>query len=654
MGFAEQLHDVLKHFAKAGLSEPTLVRLDLETKLSEKLKMMFVTCRLSEKLNALLFLCRWAVQTRQQTIVFCATMKHVEYSVGSTARKQNIGRFRANECYLLVVTDVAARGVDIPLLDVAINFHFPPKPKLYVHRVGRVARAGKPGVAFSLVTPDELPYLVDMFLFLGRPMNFAGVESKQHQYSNDDDVIIGRFPETLAHLETEFLRNIHDTSIEISDLLHKSENAMKKYSRTRAQPSSESVRRVKQELRMVSADVHPFFNQFEEQGKDPSGEKDMLQGISNWRPNATIFEIGAGGKQQPAAIMKEKRKQHQEFIDGKRKAAEKASSLCYEEVEKAKNGTTKDAIGNNEEICLNNSEQIKEDCEKEIAETFGDVVTISSFISASNSNLPSVDRKKQKRKLNSDHERKQEEKRVHFMDYLPKDANTERGLAVEKMGAGTDDDKGMYREQKQKRWDQGTLLPATYKAGRYENWQKQQKVSFRDNEGDGEEDDSRRSRFRGGQSGRGRGGSRGSGRGGFQDRGSRQPRSELKNADQIMKTRRERAKKQTIRLIDRRECREKTVRQFPISRRLKRKFLISRRFERRFPARGGSRGGFPARGGPRGDFTSGRDGFSGGNRGRGSSRGSRGSFGGGRGFGSSRGGNRGGGQRGGRRGGRMH
>ncbi|KAI1713652.1 DEAD/DEAH box helicase domain-containing protein [Ditylenchus destructor] len=130
MGFAEQLHEVLKRvpdarqtllfsatlpkvlvdFAKAGLSEPVLVRLDVESKLSDKLEMMFFTCRATEKLNALTFMCRWAVKTQQQTIVFCATMKHVEYVVAilreagldtsflysqldPSARKQNIEKY---------------------------------------------------------------------------------------------------------------------------------------------------------------------------------------------------------------------------------------------------------------------------------------------------------------------------------------------------------------------------------------------------------------------------------------------------------------------------------------------------------------------------------------------------------------------------------
>lgn len=54
----------------------------------------------------------------------------------ASARKINTARFRLNKVSVLIVTDIAARGIDIPSLDYVVNVHFPGKPKLFVHRVG--------------------------------------------------------------------------------------------------------------------------------------------------------------------------------------------------------------------------------------------------------------------------------------------------------------------------------------------------------------------------------------------------------------------------------------------------------------------------------------------------------------------------------------
>src|SRR3569623_537374 len=74
----------------------------------------------------------------------------------SLARKINIGKFRNGTSKVLIVTDVAARGLDIPLLDCVINYDFVDSTKLFVHRVGRVARAGRSGMAYNLISPDEV------------------------------------------------------------------------------------------------------------------------------------------------------------------------------------------------------------------------------------------------------------------------------------------------------------------------------------------------------------------------------------------------------------------------------------------------------------------------------------------------------------------
>jgi ATP-dependent RNA helicase RhlE len=67
--------------------------------------------------------------------------------------------FRSGQIKLLVATDIAARGIDVSGVSHVFNFELPNVPEQYVHRIGRTARAGREGEAFSLVADDERPYL---------------------------------------------------------------------------------------------------------------------------------------------------------------------------------------------------------------------------------------------------------------------------------------------------------------------------------------------------------------------------------------------------------------------------------------------------------------------------------------------------------------
>jgi superfamily II DNA/RNA helicase len=71
------------------------------------------------------------------------------------AREKALSQFRAGEIKVLVATDIAARGIDIPGISHVINFDIPMDPESYVHRIGRTARAGREGVAISFCDPSE-------------------------------------------------------------------------------------------------------------------------------------------------------------------------------------------------------------------------------------------------------------------------------------------------------------------------------------------------------------------------------------------------------------------------------------------------------------------------------------------------------------------
>ena len=79
-----------------------------------------------------------------------------------TARTKALAGFKKNEVRVLVATDIAARGLDIPLLPHVVNFELPNVPEDYVHRIGRTGRAGASGEAISLVSQEERPYLNDI------------------------------------------------------------------------------------------------------------------------------------------------------------------------------------------------------------------------------------------------------------------------------------------------------------------------------------------------------------------------------------------------------------------------------------------------------------------------------------------------------------
>ncbi|CAH0397057.1 unnamed protein product [Chilo suppressalis] len=93
-------------------------------------------------------------------------------------------QFRSNLKCTLVATNVAARGLDIPTVDLVVNHKLPLEPKEYVHRVGRTARAGRSGMAISLITPHDI-------LRLGKIED--QIKTKLTEYKIDDDEAVKVF-----------------------------------------------------------------------------------------------------------------------------------------------------------------------------------------------------------------------------------------------------------------------------------------------------------------------------------------------------------------------------------------------------------------------------------------------------------------------------
>ena len=77
-------------------------------------------------------------------------------------RQRTLDAFRKGEEHILIATDIAARGIDIPDVSLVVNYDVPTTPEAYVHRIGRTARAGREGRAITLCAPEEQKHLRDI------------------------------------------------------------------------------------------------------------------------------------------------------------------------------------------------------------------------------------------------------------------------------------------------------------------------------------------------------------------------------------------------------------------------------------------------------------------------------------------------------------
>ncbi|NXK05477.1 DDX54 helicase, partial [Herpetotheres cachinnans] len=590
MGFAEQLQEIiarlpdchqtvlfsatlpklLVEFARAGLTEPMLIRLDVESKLSEQLKLAFFHVRGDDKPAVLLHLLRSMVKPQDQTVVFVATKHHTEYlkeasgfggaqhlltaqgircthiysSLDQTARKINIAKFAQGKCPVLLVTDVAARGLDIPMLDNVINYSFPAKAKLFLHRVGRVARAGRSGTAYSLVAPDEMPYVFDLHLFLGRPLILAGTQEmpagkaglvagiRVAAYASG---VLGRVPQSLVDDEECLLLTDHESSLELRSLRRVADNAHKQYLRSRPGPSPESIKRAK-DLDVSQLGIHPLFSASFE---DTELERlKFVDSIKTYKSKATIFEINATSRTLASTVMRSKRRHDHALIEKyqrgqqeKRAAVLKGQGLCL--------APPRPEDGEGEE--------------EDLQDVFSTVVGQKRKRGQGGEDGP---RKKPQQTAQQDED--------FYIPYRPKDFESERGLSVggegspfEQQAAGAildlmgDENHNLNKSKQLLKWDRkkkrfigqtgqedkkkvrtesGRYISSSYKNNLYEKWKQKYKVDERDED---EEDERGREQFRG----KHRRGHRPG-----QPPAQGRVRSELKNKQQILKQRKKAAK----------------------------------------------------------------------------------------------------------------
>ncbi|MGF6433003.1 DEAD/DEAH box helicase [Bradyrhizobium sp. Pha-3] len=139
--------------------------------------------------NAIIFCNR----KREVAVLHKSLQKH-GFSVGAlhgdmdqSARTAALDQFRKGEIPLLVASDVAARGLDIPAVSHVFNFDVPHHPDDYVHRIGRTGRAGRTGTAISIVTSLDSKSMTAIEKLIGQPIPRAEGDYTVHSEGSDED-----------------------------------------------------------------------------------------------------------------------------------------------------------------------------------------------------------------------------------------------------------------------------------------------------------------------------------------------------------------------------------------------------------------------------------------------------------------------------------
>ncbi|KAK8216440.1 putative ATP-dependent RNA helicase DBP10 [Phyllosticta capitalensis] len=553
--FSATLPKSLVEFARAGLQEPKLIRLDAESKVSPDLESAFFTVKSAEKEGALIHILQDVIKiplgeteaakkakekknetknkkrkresdapsasdspTEHSTIIFAATKHHVEYltqllrasgyavshvygSLDQTARKIQVSEFRSGLTNILVVTDVAARGIDMPMLANVINYDFPAQPKIFVHRVGRTARAGRKGWAYSLVRDSDMPYLIDLQLFLSRKL-VLGRTDEDVSFAND--VVVGGFVRDKLSQGCEWVNKLLDEDADLANLRVVAAKGEKLYMRTRNSASTESAKRAKE---ITSSDAVSELNMLfnDDVDKAEVEREKMLARISGFRPSETIFEIGKRGQNEEAAELMRQRRAKIE--PRRRQQAADAVAQPSHDV----------SMGNTE------GDDDAQDASDD-DDAFGDVDVDVDMASASEDELEVTfsNAQSDKKKAVSANAWQDPE---HFMSYTPKTLNLaeSRGYGVHSggndrskgggtfveeargaaMDLGQDEARGFGEASRPRgmRWDKkarkyvarandedgskgakmivgesGQKIPASFRSGRFEAWKKTNKV----------------------------------------------------------------------------------------------------------------------------------------------------------------------------------
>lgn len=203
--------DITREYQK----DPVMVAIGSErSRTAENIEQFYFDCPMGRQMDVLNLLL--AKYDPKLSVVFCNTKKMVdelsEYltnagyqAVGihgdmrQSARTQVMASFKSHRTRILIATDVAARGIDVENVDAVFNFDIPQDIEFYVHRIGRTARAGKEGKAYTLISGRRQFYqLRDIMASTGAKIVQAEIPSASEIYESRLSQFAASLAESLA------------------------------------------------------------------------------------------------------------------------------------------------------------------------------------------------------------------------------------------------------------------------------------------------------------------------------------------------------------------------------------------------------------------------------------------------------------------------
>ena len=297
MLFSATIPSELKSFAMAGLNDYRLLRIDTEYQIPDKALLHFLLTRTGEKEAMLIYTLQRMIKGK--VIVFCPSKQYVDFFVSllpkfdlncvgifgkqdQYVRRELLSRFKDGRTNILVVTDLAARGLDIPDMLNVINFGFPQMFKTFIHRCGRTARAGRPGTIYTILSvTEEKQYFGEIISKVPKKM----VNTKTGEKWDPNNAYYGRVTEDRISKVLEVVLDIIENDEELYAMREAAQNSYKKFLRSRQTASREGH----VEAHELDFDgIHPLFA-----GDVDKDELEMLRRVKDYKPVRSYMELKA-------------------------------------------------------------------------------------------------------------------------------------------------------------------------------------------------------------------------------------------------------------------------------------------------------------------------------------------------------------------------